>query len=163
MAKMSTMKKNKPEISAGPTVSLLAEGVVGNEMNLLCWELLSTDGEQAARAARRLGEFGGIAGAAVPQLIAAGSHGNVELRQAVIAALGRICAQLDRCLPFLGQALRTGDAGVRQLAVAALGEFQDARVLPLVVAALRDEDPVVRQFAVDILQQRFCVTTPWLD
>lgn len=161
---MLTMKEeDRAGHVTASAVPALGASIDSNAIAMLCWQLSLSDERQAAQAARRLGEFATGAATAVPRLIAAGNSRGGEIRPAVIAALGRIGAHFDLCLPFLAQGLQDVDGHIRRLAVAALGEFRDPRVLPLMARALRDNDAVVREFATDILQQRLCVATESLD
>lgn len=70
-------------------------------------------------------------------------HGSVRARQAAVKALGWL--EADSAYPALVEAVHDEDPGVRQGAIAALGELADLRALPILQERLaHDPDTGVR-------------------
>ena len=138
---------------------------VEHDIAIFMRQLTDNNAAIARSAARKLGEKGKRAAAAIPLLIEAAQADDTVLRAWAVGALGRIREASLVVVPVIAVALRDEQALVRQHAAAALGFFgEEARPLAEELRrCLRDQDIVVRTFAESALT-RLCVvpgTTPF--
>ncbi|MDX1811354.1 MAG: HEAT repeat domain-containing protein [Gammaproteobacteria bacterium] len=126
------------------------------ELEFWVTKLLQHDDESVIEAAMYLGAMGEKAERTLDSLFLMAKENNPEVREAVIAAIGRINARPFASIPVLLSALEDKNVNVRQKAAAGLGLFDSYELSlhkphALFDRLLKDEDYVVRFFVYDAM------------
>ncbi|EYF02639.1 large ATP-binding protein [Chondromyces apiculatus DSM 436] len=129
---------------------LEGRGALGTEALLLAWasRLEGLRRPPSEREASRVGAALVRSGATVADVIALAAGNGLQVRVAVVSALGSD----PESRPLLREALRDADEYVRAAAVSALGSDPESR--PLLREALRDAAEAVREAVIAALQRR---------
>jgi HEAT repeat protein len=134
-------------VAALVEIGLTGTDVRSSEVASLIADLGATDTARRLAAARRLGELGPYARAAVDALaeVLADTTNGPGLRIAAAAALGEIGPPAERAVPTLIAALGSSDAGMANAALVAMRRIgPQTRTIPALMEALRESDLGVR-------------------
>lgn len=135
-----------------PCAPLGAEQDPPKDVKELVVTLKSEKAAERAAAARILGELGPVAKDAVPDLQAALTDADKDVRRCAARALGDIGKASKPAVKALGKTLKDNDAPVRQASAYALGRIGDPAAKPLLEAAKKDTNEGVKRAAKDALK-----------